>query len=205
MSVLTTVTLPITTQTGTYTATESDRVVLANGTFTINLFAAANNVGRELVIRNIASGNVTVDANGSETIDGNTTYTVTGNTAVTLICDGTRWWSTTTGGGSTTSAPLVDDGNSGTSKTITWSSGSAHYLTLTGNCTLTFSSPTDGGRYILLVNSGAGSFYLTWPANVKWGPAGQPPNTIIASKVDMFTMAYVASTNNYYMSYSLNY
>jgi hypothetical protein len=76
---------------------------------------------------------------------------------------------------------------------------------MTGNCTLSLSNPGDGGRYVILVNSGAGNFLITWPANVKWGPGGAPLNTQQPSKVDVFTAIYANTTNAYYMSYALNY
>jgi hypothetical protein len=115
---------------------------------------------------------------------------------------GSTWYPANSSGGTTTP---VDDGNSGTSITINWSTGSTHYLKMTGNCTLAFSNPTDGGRYTLLANSGAGGFVMTWPANVKWGLGGQPLNSQVTNVNDLFTMVYRSSANVYFMSYNLGY
>ena len=62
------------------------------GTFTVTLYAAANNIGRIHVIKNSGTGTITVDPFGSETIDGATTYTLSAQwSTVQIICDGTNW------------------------------------------------------------------------------------------------------------------
>lgn len=79
-------------KTTTYTATTADAVLTANGTFTINLYAAAGNAGRILEIKNIGTGVITIDANGAELIDGALTQTLDGQYfSFTLLCDGTGW------------------------------------------------------------------------------------------------------------------
>ena len=125
-----------------------------------------------------------------------------GATGQVLTSNGTfaAWANAATGPSTPT-----DDGNSGTSKTIDWSTASKHYLNMTGNCTLTLSNPVDGASYFLIVNSGAGAFVITWPANVKWGLGGQPMNSQTANVTDMFTAIYKASSNIYLMSYNLGY
>jgi len=102
-------------------------------------------------------------------------------------------------------SPMVADGNSGTSKTIDWNGGNEHYLTLTGNVTLTFSNPVDGGRYVLLLNTGAGSFTVTWPATVAWSGGVPPAITATAAKVDLCTFQYVTVTNKYYSACNPGY
>lgn len=102
-------------------------------------------------------------------------------------------------------SPLVNDGNSGTTKTIDWNAGNEHIVTLTGNVTFTFSNPVDGGRYVLLLATGAGSFAVTWPATVAWPGGVTPTITTTASKVDLCTFQYVTSTNKYYSACSPNY
>ena len=192
-------------KTGTYTARKEDEIVLANGTFTINLYQANTFPGHTLLIKNIGSGNVTVTGNGSELIDGNNTLVLTALQSSSLFNDGNTWWKATVAASGGTSSVMVNDGNSGASKTIDWAAGTGHYLVLTANCTLTWTGQTDGGRFLLMVNSGAGNFQLTWPANVDWGVGGQPLNTQLANRVDMFTAVYLATSNTYYMSYALGY
>lgn len=85
-------TYPLSAKVGTYTATSADRVLTANGTFTITLYAAAGNAGRMLEIKNIGSGVITIDGNGAELIDGAATQTLDGQYfSFTLVCDGTGW------------------------------------------------------------------------------------------------------------------
>lgn len=191
-------------KTGTYTARKEDEIILANGTFTVNLYAAAANPGHTLLVKNIGTGNVTVTGNGAELIDGNNSMVLLALQSTSVFNDGADWWKTTVAT-RVGNSELADDGNSGASKTIDWSAGTGHLLTLTANCTLTLSSPTDGGRYLLLVDSGAGNFLLVWPTHTIWGSGGVPLNSQIASKRDVFTMVYEATANQYYMSYALGY
>ncbi len=102
-------------------------------------------------------------------------------------------------------SPLVGDGNSGTAKTIDLSQGNEHFLTLTGSVTLTVTNPVDGGRYVFLLATGAGSFTVTWPMSFLWSGGTAPVITATASKVDVVTAIYVASTSSYYASFNQNF
>jgi len=63
------------------------------GAFTLTLTASAANANRLLVIKNIGTNNLTIDANASETIDGETNIVIsTQYNSVNLVCDGTEWW-----------------------------------------------------------------------------------------------------------------
>lgn len=76
---------------------------------------------------------------------------------------------------------------SGTAATLNISNGNVFDVTLTGNCTFTFSNPVASGNsssFGLLLRSGAGSFATTWPASVHWVSA--PTTSSTASKVDAF-------------------
>lgn len=101
--------------------------------------------------------------------------------------------------------PLFDAGNSGTSKTLDWNDSNEQLLTLTGNVTLTLSNPTDGGRYVLLLASGAGGFTVTWPAAVHWPAATTPTITATASKYDLVTLIYLSGAGIYLASINQNY
>ncbi len=102
---------------------------------------------------------------------------------------------------------LVDAGNSSTSFTLNWDSGNEQLITMTGNVTtITLSNPKDGGRYVMLFDTGAGSFTLTgWPASVLWPGGTAPTLTTTASKVDMVTCIYRNSNTKYYCAYNQNY
>lgn len=79
-------------------------------------------------------------------------------------------------------------GNSGASLTIDWNNGASQHVTMTGNCTFTFSNPAQPGWYALrLAQDGTGSRTATWPATVKWSGAAAPTLTTTASRVDLVT------------------
>jgi len=88
-------------------------------------------------------------------------------------------------------SPLEAHGNSGASHTINWNLGNVHSITLSASCTLTFSNPVSGGRYVLIVTKGATAYTITWPATVTW-PGGTAP-TITASKTHVFGFVYDGS------------
>jgi hypothetical protein len=103
--------------------------------------------------------------------------------------------------------PLNDQGSSDTSKTINLQSlpFGRHRLTMTGNCTLTLSNPLDGGVYVILLRTDAGSFTMAWPASVLWPGGTAPVITVTASKVDLVTLIYDSNSGKYYGSFNQNY
>lgn len=95
-------------------------------------------------------------------------------------------------------------GNSGTSKTIDWSNGNRQYITMTGNCTFTFTAPSNVTTIALrLVQDGTGSRTVTWPATVKWPSGTTPTLTTTASAVDLINCYY--NGTNYYCVSGLNF
>lgn len=86
--------------------------------------------------------------------------------------------------------------NTGTAYTINLANGSLQILTLTGNCTFTFPTPTAGlGVTLLLKQDATGSRTVTWPATVKWPSSTAPTITSTASKMDKFV--FVADGTNW--------
>ena len=89
----------VATSATTFTILDSDGtdIVLAtagSSAVTVNLPAAANNSGRELIIKKVDSGtgSITVDANASETIDGFLTVQIAFQyDVIRIVCDGTGW------------------------------------------------------------------------------------------------------------------
>ena len=79
--------------------------------------------------------------------------------------------------------------------TVNLSNGNLHHLTLTGNVTLTLSGATNGrvcSLTLLITQDATGGRSITWPASVKWLPAGSAPSfTTTASTrsiVELFTI-----------------
>jgi hypothetical protein len=81
--------------------------------------------------------------------------------------------------------------NTGATYTIDLESGNVFNLTLTGNCTYTFSNPPasgSAGAFTLIQNQdGTGSRTVTWPASVEWAGGSAPTITSTASSTDVFT------------------
>lgn len=86
----------VVSKTSAYTATQSDDVILCSGSaFTVTLYTAVGNTGRQLTIKKTdssLSNVITIDGDGSETIDGVTSTTLnTQYESVTLVSDGANW------------------------------------------------------------------------------------------------------------------
>jgi hypothetical protein len=91
--------------------------------------------------------------------------------------------------------PTINDGyieevvtaNTATAYTVSLTGGTLQILTLTGNCTFTFPTPTAGQSFTLfLKQDGTGGRTATWPATVKWPSSTAPTITSTASKGDKY-------------------
>jgi hypothetical protein len=98
----------------------------------------------------------------------------------------------------------TNNGNSGTAKTIDWTLSNKQKITLTGNCTFTFTNPPGPCSLIFkLAQDATGSRTVTWPSAVKWSGGTAPTLTTAANKVDIISFYYDGSS--YFGTYSLNY
>lgn len=97
--------------------------------------------------------------------------------------------------------PPFDDGNSGTALTINWATSRVHLFTLTNNCTLTLTNFSEGGKYGVVIDTGAGAFTTTWPGTVLW-PSGTAPDTTPASKKVLITLLYLKKYASYIGSFN---
>lgn len=81
-----------TAKSATYSAVAGD-FVLATGTFTVTLPAAASNTNAEINVKNVSTGVITIGRTGADTIDGATSQSLaTQYQSMTLVSDGTNWW-----------------------------------------------------------------------------------------------------------------
>lgn len=98
-----------------------------------------------------------------------------------------------------------DNGNSGTSITINFNNGNQQKLTLTGNCTISFTAPSTGVTSIRLtiVQGAGGPYTITWPT-MKWAGAVKPP-TSTAAAIDIAALEYSTLDSAYYGIASLNF
>lgn len=81
--------------------------------------------------------------------------------------------------------------NSSTSYTMNLENGNVFEITLTGNCTFTFSNPPASGKggsfTLILKQDGTGGRTTTWPASVDWAGGTAPTLTTTASAIDILT------------------
>jgi hypothetical protein len=97
-----------------------------------------------------------------------------------------------------------DNGNSGAAATVDFTVAQKQKITLTANCTFTFTAPNGPGNFVLrLIQDGTGSRTATWPATVKWVGAAAPVLSTAAAAVDIISIYY--NGTNYYASYGLNF
>lgn len=170
-----------------------------NGIYTVNASGAptrATDFDADAEVRQayILVQEGTVNA-GSVFRNSNTSAVTVGTTALTF--EGARFAKTVT-------FKEYDNGNSSTSLTVDWGKGNKQKVTLTGNCTFTFTAPSAPCSLIFkLVQDGTGSRTVTWPAAVHWSGGTAPTLTTTASKVDIVSLYYDGST--YFGTSSLNY
>jgi hypothetical protein len=103
---------------------------------------------------------------------------------------------------------MVDNGNSGTSKTIDWRAGNKQKLTLTGDCTISFTDPSEStGLTLILIQDGTGNRVITWNGmTIRWaGDGAVPVLSTAANSHDLVMFVYDASADLYYGSYSSNH
>lgn len=89
----------------------------------------------------------------------------------------------------------VDNGNSGSAKTISWTAGNKQKSTLTDNCTFTF-SPEPGGPCNLmlrLIQDAGGTNTVTWPGDVNWSGGTAPTLSTAGDAVDIVSFYYDGS------------
>lgn len=85
----------------------------------------------------------------------------------------------------------VDDGNSGTAKTIDFSKGNVHKLTLTGACAITLGAPAGPGYFQIRCIAGSGAGQVSFSTTVLWfEAAGVPTTSTAAGKVTIYSLYY---------------
>lgn len=94
-----------------------------------------------------------------------------------------------------TFASEYDNGNSGSSKTINWSTGgNVQKVTLTGDCTFTFTAPSGPAQLVLKLIMDGTLRDPVWPATVLWGSAGEPTFSSTSGNWDIVSF-YFDGTN----------
>ena len=96
----------------------------------------------------------------------------------------------------------VANATSGSTDTIDLEDGNVHNVTLTANCTFTFSNPpasgTSGTFTLFLNQDGTGSRTATWPGSVKWAGGTAPTLTTTASRTDILVFTTIDAGTIWY-------
>ena len=89
--------------------------------------------------------------------------------------------------------------------TVDWSAGGTQYMTFDRDAvTMSFSNPTAGGVYrLLLQQSSGGSDSITWSTTIKWRGGSAPTLTATGNAVDILTFTYINSA--WYGDIALNF
>lgn len=100
---------------------------------------------------------------------------------------------------------VVDNGNSGASKTINWTTGGIQKITTTGSCTVSFTAPLNPCTLVLKIihEASATSYTYVWPGTVKWQSGTAPTTTNTSGAVDVISFFYDGT--NYYGAFGLDY
>ena len=101
----------------------------------------------------------------------------------------------------------VTAGSSGTAYAVDLSTANIFDISMTGNCTFTFTNPPASGvsySFMLILEQDAtGSRTATWPASVKWPNGSTPTLTTTANKTDILNFITVDGGTTYYGALSL--
>lgn len=159
-----------------------------------------------------ASGGVVGDVTGDVTGDvsgnaGGTAATVTGAAQTAITSVGTLTGLTVSGAidaaDQIVQKPVLKDvgetcvanATSGSADTIDLQDGNVHNVTLTADCTFTFSNPpasgTSGSFTLFLNQDATGSRTVTWPGSVKWAGGTAPTLTTTASRTDILVFTTI--------------
>jgi len=101
----------------------------------------------------------------------------------------------------------VTAASSGTAYTVDLSTANIFNITMTGNCTFTFTNPPASGVsysfMLILTQDATGSRTATWPASVKYPNASTPTLTTTATKTDILNFITVNGGTTYFGALSL--
>jgi hypothetical protein len=98
-------------------------------------------------------------------------------------------------------------GSVGSTATIDWSNGDVQTLTLTNNCTLTFTNPPSSGKAqtltLVVSQDGTGGRTLTYPSGIRWSYGQAPVLTTYPTYRDVLSFITYDGGTTYLGAYSM--
>lgn len=91
--------------------------------------------------------------------------------------------------------------------TVDWDNGNMQRMRLTGNVTFTFTNPTVGRRYLLLIEQDTvGSRTVTWPT-LRWYGGAAPSLSTSVGAIDQIALNYTTTSagSEYFAAASIGY
>jgi hypothetical protein len=138
------ITFPLTGITTTYTVKDDDYLIdITGNTITVTLPPAVGISGKNYVIKNRATGVVTVSTTSSQTIDGSSSKILNNNDSIEIVSDGSNWI-IAAGTGTVTSSTTS---KSGIVSNTTWTGSPLNYQ-------VTFTSAFPSTNYSVTVTGG---------------------------------------------------
>jgi hypothetical protein len=99
-------------------------------------------------------------------------------------------------------------GSVGSTYTVDWSASDVHTITLTANCTLSFTNPPASGKAqtvtVVVTQGGSGSYTLSYPAAVRWSYAQAPTLTTTVSYRDVISFITYDGGTSYLGAFSMS-
>lgn len=176
--------------------------VLGNATAsTGNVAAITGTAGQVLQINGAGTALAFASVTGTGTVTSVATdSTLTGGPITTTgtlglnVANANTWTAIQTFNGVSAEETVFSNGNSGTSKTIVWDNGNLQSVTLTGNCTFTFTAPTNPGKFMLILKEDAtGGRTITFPT-IKYPSGSTPTWTTTANAINILSVMYDGTT-----------
>jgi hypothetical protein len=100
-------------------------------------------------------------------------------------------------------ASEYDNGNSGSTKTIDWNNGNLQKITMSANCTFSFtdiSGTPCAGLLLKVVQNETGGYTITWPSGILWAD-GTPP-TVPTGANERFIVQFHFDGTDYHGVYT---
>ena len=96
---------------------------------------------------------------------------------------------------------VVAIGNSGTTQTLALTNGTVQTVTMTGNCTFTMPTATDGKSFILIATQDATGSRTAVFTSVKWA-GGSPPTLTTTATTGVDILTFVANGTSWFGTYA---